>query len=482
MQKENNRKTKQNQIILAVAFLAILSIMGVLHFILPGQDVSLEEGRLLHHFPSLSYKDAVNGKQAENIEDWYSDQFPFRDSLIKMGKQIQRIVYPNLNAGGLELVAISHDLVPDEVTPDAEVDANRPTDNVQPDSSKDTPDSEEPGSTGTISPEDDSDDTQPTGSAPEVTSSTSESDPDIPDVPQGEVEQVSKVGVIIMDDRAMENYYGNEDRLKAYAERLNEMSKGWASELNFYSMVIPTAIELYAPEKYHSGYSSQQACIEIIQSDLVSQIKSVKVLEKLLAHRDEYIYFRTDHHWTGLGAYYGYVAFCEAAGWAPVPLASMEHYTIEGTFLGALYRTTKHPALADNPDTTEGWRPIVQDYTATAWDKGDMKSSYKIKLNNTESKGANSYLNYSGGDRALLKIETSNQSGRKIIVVKDSFGNALVPYLVNHYDEIYVVDPRYNINSMEVLAQENKITDLLVENYMFGTSNKSWLKGFDAIR
>lgn len=484
MRKEKKLPQKKlNHNILAISFVATLSVMGILHFLLPGHDISLEEGRRLNRFPALSYDDAVSGRQAENIENWYSDQFPFRESLIKMGKQMQRIAFPNLNAGGLELVFISHDMVPEDETPGAEVDVPEQTDNLQPggidnsQGSEDTP----PAKTDPAAANPDDTVSQPTEIDPETDPAATEGKPVIPDVPLGEVEEVSKVGVIIMGNRAMENYYGKEEKLKAYAGRLNEMAAGWASELNFYSMVVPTAIELYAPEQYHSGYSSQQTCIGIIQSELSSKIKSVKALEKLLEHRDKYIYFRTDHHWTGLGAYYGYVAFCEASGWTPVPLDSMEHYDIEGTFLGALYRTTKHPILESNPDTTEGWRPIVE-YTATAWDKGDLASSYKVKLNNTKSKGGNSYLNFSGGDRALLKITTSNQSGRKILVVKDSFGNALVPYLVNHYDEIYVVDPRYYVNSLKKLTRENKITDLLVANYMFGTSNKSWLKGFDAIR
>ena len=135
----------------------------------------------------------------------------------------------------------------------------------------------------------------------------------------------------------------------------------------------------------------------------------------------------------------------------------------------------------NNPDTTEGWRPVVDSYKATAWDKGSMESSYQIRLNDERIKGGNSYLHFSGGDRALLKIETSHTSGRKILIVKDSFGNAFVPYLANHYDEIYVVDPRYYVRSIKTLVKENGITDVLILNYMFGTSNATWLKGFDAI-
>ena len=137
-------------------------------------------------------------------------------------------------------------------------------------------------------------------------------------------------------------------------------------------------------------------------------------------------------------------------------------------------------SLKNNPDTTEGWRPNAE-YTATAWDSSEMTSSYKIRLNDERIKGGNSYLNFSGGDRALLKIETNHKNGRKILLVKDSFGNAFVPYLANHFEEIYVVDPRYYVRSLPTLVKDNGITDALILNYMFGTSNQTWLTGFDQI-
>jgi len=278
----------------------------------------------------------------------------------------------------------------------------------------------------------------------------------------------------------MERYYGNEKNLLAYADRLNTLNGKLGPDTRLYSLIIPTAIELYAPDEYHEGYASQERCIGIIQDALDPDVTSVAAYNELLFHRDQYIYYRTDHHWTGLGAYYAYTAFCRAAGLEALSLEDMEHYQIEGTYLGSLYRVSKDERLKNNPDTTEGWKPRAE-YTATAWDNSEMTVTYKIRLNDERSKGGNSYLNYSGGDRALLKIETDHRIGRKILVVKDSFGNAFVPYLANHFDEVYVIDPRYYVRSMRSLVKENGITDVLVMNYMFGTSNATWLKGFDLI-
>lgn len=454
------RIRRENQTITIIVFLVILLTMGLLHFVFPEKDKSEEEGRLLRHFPKLSFQDAKTGEQSVKIEGWFSDQFPFRSALIEVGKGWRSLAFPNLNKDGKKIIPINHDLTGQD-DPDDDPDDTEPTDPVVTDPQP-------------------SQSTDPSHTGPDVPSTTETDPPVIPPIDDGEVKS-TKVGIIIIKDRAMERYYGNEKKLREYAERLNKLSAGLPAGTQLYSLVVPTAVELFAPDEYHSGYSSQVDCIKMINDALNQNIKSVNAYDKLLQNRDKYIYYRTDHHWTGLGAYYAYVAHCESAGWTPVPLEQMEHYKLEGTYLGSLYRATKESVLKNNPDTTEGWRPVVESYKATAWDDGSMASSYQIRLNDERIKGGNSYLNYSGGDRALLKIETSHTSGRKILIVKDSFGNAFVPYLANHYDEIYVVDPRYYRRSIKALVSENGISDVMILNYMFGTSNATWLKGFDVI-
>ncbi|NLA95940.1 MAG: hypothetical protein GX838_03755 [Clostridiaceae bacterium] len=442
-------KTRQsNQSALVVTFLVALLVIGVLHLIAPEQDLSEDEARTLARFPTLSYNDARTGKQAANIEKWYNDQFPFREAFIRAGKNWRNIAYPNLNADGMAIYPMPDEegsLVPQETLP-AEV-----TDPV----------------------------TTPAGEGTERTDPLpTQADEPPPLEPAEDV--VSMKTLLIVNKRAMEYYYGNEQRLQAYGKRLNQLHEKLGSSRQLYSLIAPTAIELYAPDEYHSDYSSQKRCIGIVNEVLDPSIHRVNAYDQLLFHRDQYIYYRTDHHWTGLGAYYAYVAFCESAGFQATKLEAMEHYQIEGNYLGSLYRVSKSAVLKNNPDTTEGWKPIA-DYTATAWDDSEMTVTYKIRLNDERIKGSNSYLNFSGGDRALLKIETDHQSGRKILVIKDSFGNAFVPYLVNHFDEIYVIDPRFYVRDVYTLVEENKITDVLVMNYMFGTSNATWLAGFDLI-
>ncbi len=442
-------KTRQlNQSILVTSFLIVLLVVGILHLIVPEQDLSQDEARTLAHFPKLSYADARSGMSAVKIEKWYNDQFPFRESFIRAGQSWRDLAYPNLNRDGMAIY-----LMPDE--------DNKPA----------TPE--------TLPVETSSPATRPVESGPEMT----EPPPSLPLEPpalEPAEEIVSLKSLVIVNQRAMERYYGNEERLKAYGERLNRLQELLGGKSQLYSMIVPTAIELYAPDEYHYGYSSQKDCIGMVNEVLDPSIRTVNAYDQLLYHRDQYIYYRTDHHWTGLGAYYAYVAFCESAGLEAVKLEEMEHYQIEGDYLGSLYRISKSAILENNPDMTEGWKPKAE-YTATAWDDSQMTVTYQTRLNNEAIKGSNSYLNFSGGDRALLKIETTHGSGRKILVVKDSFGNAFVPYLANNFDEILVIDPRYYVRDMSTLVEDSGVTDILIMNYMFGTSNQTWLAGFDLI-
>src|SRR5690606_23630338 len=85
-------------------------------------------------------------------------------------------------------------------------------------------------------------------------------------------------------------------------------------------------------------------------------VVAVDVVSALTGHQHEYIYFRTDHHWTALGAYYAYLAFCQVAGFSPIPLDAMEHGTIT-PFRGSLYRYTRDQKLHRQPDYVEYWVP-----------------------------------------------------------------------------------------------------------------------------
>lgn len=111
----------------------------------------------------------------------------------------------------------------------------------------------------------------------------------------------------------MSLYGGDPASGKWYAQVLNSYHEE-LPDVQIYNMIIPTAIEFYVPDKYRDLTQSQKAMIDLVYGTLDPSIKKVDAYSELAAHTDEYIYFRTDHHWTGLGAYYAYRAFCGRRG------------------------------------------------------------------------------------------------------------------------------------------------------------------------
>lgn len=211
--------------------------------------------------------------------------------------------------------------------------------------------------------------------------------------------------------------------------------------------------------------------MDLVKDNLNSSVVFVDIYDTLKQHynKGEYLYFRTDHHWTGLGAYRAYEKFCEYAGLSPVSLDSYEKRTSTG-FLGTLYNSSLDKNLAANPDTVEYYvTDLPYDQTNTKKDG----TTYKGRLISEYSDGrTNGYLTFMGGDIPLATIKTENTSGRSIIVFKESYGNAFISFLVPHYDTIYVADIRsFPYNAIDFI-KNNGIGEVLFLNNIM-TSNTS---------
>ena len=162
------------------------------------------------------------------------------------------------------------------------------------------------------------------------------------------------------------------------------------------------------------------ACYDRLK-ELKSTAITVDAYSKLEAHKDEYLYFRSDHHWTALGAYYAYTAFCESAGLKAEPLSKFESGEYTG-FLGSLYSAIKaYPqsqALADNPDTVQFWRPFV-DLDTKWYPDAEFSMEYfggtLCKVDDTSNK----YLTFLGGDHPITVIKT-NVDGPVCMILKES--------------------------------------------------------------
>ena len=287
----------------------------------------------------------------------------------------------------------------------------------------------------------------------------------------GTVRDVS--GVLTVGSWAMEYYYASDSGLQSYANQISAV-KSYLPNVNVYAMFIPVAIAFYCPEG-HSGGSDQRAVMERWY-DMMPTVVGVNTYGEMAGHADEYMYFRTDTHWTQRGGYYAYRAFCKAAGFTPNDIGAYD-YAADTGYLGYMYAILKNSSVGSlmsaNPDTVEKFKPL-SDLTATVYQSPAMSGGYGVSVVNMDS---TNYYAFTGGDQPLICIENASVSnGRVGIVTKDSYGNALVPFLCDHFETLYVIDQRYfntdSTYSMNIVsfAQSHGVTDIIVEANAFNAS------------
>jgi len=261
-----------------------------------------------------------------------------------------------------------------------------------------------------------------------------------------------------------------EDRELAarYAEVLNAYADALPDNVRMFSLVSPVKVE-FMGERYAVANSSQLGTIEFINNLLHDKIITVDAYEFLSAHSDEYIFFRTDHHWTALGTYYAYLAFAEVAGLEPITIDNYIENAIEG-FVGSLAVGTRNRTVLSSPDTVYFY--TLNDGTEFSIDLFQLPPD----LSNL------SYRLFLGGDRDFYTFNSSNQNGRTLVIVKDSFANAMIPWLAPHYETIAVVDPRQFTGSVMEILEDFDDIDLLFVNYIPATTMADLIEQFYAAR
>ena len=227
-------------------------------------------------------------------------------------------------------------------------------------------------------------------------------------------------------------------------------------------MLVPTAdniLEEMMPA--HAPRVDEKALLSQVENRIGAH-SCIDVYSVLMEHADQEIYYHTDHHWTSLGAYYGYLAWAEAQGLQPAfSLEDME--TVAEGFRGTLYAKAKLSPRTDTihyfPRTMEHIRKVTYDLKKTSdtcyeWSHLDTRNKYAFFLDD---------------NHALVEIDTGSQGGGTLFVVKDSYANCLVPLLAAHYEKIYVMDLRYFNGRLftfmgSCLPEEGKMDVLLLYN------------------
>jgi hypothetical protein len=437
------------------AMLAVLTVIvsvALILVIIPRPTESEVENRTLTPFPTFSAESYLDGSFTKNLTKWFADTVPFRDSIVELSGQVK------------ELEGIRQD----NIKFHGNVNIVDPTDeiNVITEAPVMTMPVFDTSFSQTVSGEVIAD-------TPEVTAQTTFERPET-----GAME-FNNNGIVTVGDRSFMLFGGNRNAGKYYADVINAYKKDMGDDVNVYSMVVPTAVEFYLPEKYSEYSSSEKTQIDNIYDNLVG-VTPIDAYSKLAAHTDEDIYLKTDHHWSQLGAYYASTAFAETLGEEVQSISDYEKVTVGG-YVGSLYGYTNDIAIKENPEDFVYYRQPLP-FKTYFYEHDTLNSMGQGQLIYEAATIDNLYAMFIGRDAIHTKIVTENTNGKRLCVFKDSFGNALIPELIPYFEEIYVIDFRYFGMSSVDYMKEKGITDVLFVNNIFAANTQSLISGLDTMR
>lgn len=229
------------------------------------------------------------------------------------------------------------------------------------------------------------------------------------------------------------------------------------SNLNTNIMLVPTATKVL--EEYLPPFSvndDELAFIDKVFSELNESIIKINPYNALYENKDNYVYYKTDHHWTSNGAYIAYTEFCKALGLTAKSKDEFDIVNVTDKFYGSL--SSKIGVLGNTSDSIElyvpKYSPMVVNYISEQFKSSTL---FKSEALNTKDK----YEVFTGGNHPLINIKSTGDPSKKLLLIKDSYANCFLPFLTSHYGEIFVVDLRYYYDNINTLIENNSITDLL---------------------
>lgn len=433
------------QIAQVVAFVGLLAGFGA-QLLRPssGPAISEEENRGLAPAPTLTWGGLADGSYTDALEAFVADHFPGRERWLALhfwlkerrGLRDEAVAVYDLEGfeGGLEDADL--EALPEEFAAGKELGSA--TDAVVL-------------ASGLAPPADE----EEAGAEPPV-----EDEGELPLIgPRKRVLGSVSRGILVTEGRAMQLFHGGPGGSPGYARAINAYADALAGEARVFVLLVPTAQTFYLPEDFARRSKSELPNIRATTAMFRPEVKAVDLHEALRGRTDEAIFFRSDHHWTGLGAYYAYAAYCRAAGLEPTPLADMERRTGKA-FHGSLYRFTRDPTLAESPDPLEYWVPpakvSVTKYGAAAPNVG---VSGQLFLERGSGYGV-----FLGGDYPLMVVKNDAAPKRRALLVKNSYGNAFAVYLASHYEKLIIVDYRRYQGSVLDLVRAHEVDDVMILN------------------
>ena len=409
-----------------VAFVTVMMTAFVVVFCtLPRSTYSELERRDLLRFPEFSWGGLRDGSFTQGISNWFSDSEPFRDVLMRGSMELKSLMAFKTKS------AVTFHAAQEE--PVAEVVNEQDT---------------------------------PLGDQRDIEEFHNNVNANA---------KMQNDGVIVLGNapqaRALMAFRNKNKGEKRFAEVVNAYQEVFGPEVNVYCMIIPTAVEYYCPLNAESCTDPEFPVLTELYSLIDTAVNVVDLYMVLGEHINEDIYLRTDHHWAPLGAYYAARQFAMVAGVKVPELADFEADTIKG-YVGSMYGFSKDVNVKKSPEDFVYYKPTNILYSTT-YRKYDLDEAFQIVGEEPAHEGdyfvkvsgtSSAYCTFMGSDARITQVKTDSDCPRRLLVMKDSFGNAVPGYLFGSFEEVHVIDFRYFTYNIKDYVAEHGITDILMAN------------------
>ncbi|WP_053955377.1 DHHW family protein [Inediibacterium massiliense] len=239
---------------------------------------------------------------------------------------------------------------------------------------------------------------------------------------------------------------------------------------NKYFLLVPNAVSILKDKlPSYAPTDDQLFYIEKLKKNMIQNIRFLDIYPTLYNRKNEYIFYKTDHHWTTKGAYYAYEKIAKDMGFTPYKKEDFKIQKVTDKFYGSLYSKSGFRHI--KPDDIELYIPKKENQYKVEYIEENKVDHSFYKLDNLEKK--DKYKVFFDGNHPLIKISSEQENTKKLLMIKDSYANSLIPFLALHYSDIYVVDLRYYQKDLQELIDKNHIEDVLIlynENTFFQDS------------
>lgn len=266
-----------------------------------------------------------------------------------------------------------------------------------------------------------------------------------------------------------EQFNKNMEHIKEFIQNIKELDEN----IKLGALLIPSKDSIHSnllPE--YAPTLNEKEIMEEINKQLSGALNIVELMDILNENSKEYIYYKTDHHWTTKGAYYGYLALSDFLGYNPYLEEEFNIQMVSDSFLGTIYR--KANLYKGEGDKIFKYSLDGIEYSITINEIKEEMSLYDESYLEKVDK----YSYFLGGDYGIVDIKTNLENDKTLVIIKDSFANSIIPFLSLHYERIILLDTRYFGGSIPEYIVDREVDEIL---FVMNIQNFSQLKSLNVL-